>query len=311
MKQTQVEFWAVNMGRVPIYDPVVETEYLVKCSLPDAEEDEVLRFLASTYDTRSDRLSMGTGIRGPRALTFAPLLVLEEFPLNELLRRLLALCAEAMRGPVEIEFAVTFPPPGEEGAAKFGFLQVRPMAVSSAVVDVNLAAIPREDLLLASERVMGNGLVTDVQDIVYVRPERFEARLTPSIAEEVARLNLLLTDAGRPYLLVGFGRWGSSDPWLGIPVEWSQIGGARAIVEATLPSMNVDLSQGSHFFHNIAAFNVSYFSLAFDSEHAIDWDGLASRPAEHESDLVRHLRLPRPLVIEVDGRQGIGAIRWK
>jgi len=310
MKQTQVEFWAVNMGRVPTYDPVVETEYLLKCGLQDAEEDEVLRLLASTYDARSDRLSMGVGIRGPRALTFAPLLVLEEYRLNDLLRSLLALCSEALGGPVEIEFAVTF---ADDSAApaEFGFLQVRPMAVSSAVVDLDIASIPREDLLLASDRVMGNGVVDHVRDVVYVRREAFEARFTPAIAGEIARLNLALTDGGRPYLLVGFGRWGSSDPWLGIPVDWPQIGGAKAIVEATLPSMNVDLSQGSHFFHNISAFGVAYFSVAFDGDLPIDWAGLDRLPAEHESALVRHVRLAHPLLIEVDGRQGTGAIRWR
>jgi hypothetical protein len=310
MKQTQVEFWAVNMGGVATYDPVVETEYLVKGTLQDAEEDEVLRHLASTYDARSDRLSMGVGIRGPRALTFAPLLVLEEYRLNDLLHSLLAACSQAMGGPVEIEFAATFP--AESGPpAEFGFLQVRPMAVSSAVVDLDFEAIPRADLLLASDRVMGNGIVDDLRDVVYVRPEGFEARHTRAIAEEVARLNLALADAGRPYLLVGFGRWGSSDPWLGIPVEWAQIGGARAIVEATLPSMNVDLSQGSHFFHNISAFGVLYFSVAFDAGMPIDWGGLDRLPAEHETALVRHVRLAHPLTIEVDGRQGTGAIRWR
>ena len=310
MKQTQVNFWAVNMGHVASYDPVVETEYLVKCGLQDAEEDQVLRYLASTYDSRSDRLSVGVGIRGPRALTFAPLLSLEEFPLNDLVRSLLRLCAEALQAPVEIEFAVTFPVDDDEAPAEFGFLQVRPMAVSDAVVEIDLAAIPREDLLLASGRVMGNGVVADVRDIVYVRPECFEARHTPAIAQELARINLGLVDAGRPYLLIGFGRWGSSDPWLGIPVEWSQINGARAIVEATLPAMNVDLSQGSHFFHNISSFDVSYFSVPFDGDVAIDWAGLARRPAVRETELVRHVRLDQPLLIEVDGRQGTGAIRW-
>ena len=310
MKQTQVKFWAVNMGHVPAYDPVAETEYLVRCGLEDAEEDETLRYLASTYDARSDRLSMGVGLRGPRALTFAPLLVLEEFPLNDLLRALLRSCADALGAPVEIEFAVAFPgAPGDE-RAQFGFLQVRPMAVSSSVVDVDLAAIPRADLLLASERVMGNGVVSDVRDVVYVRPERFEARNTPAIAEELSRVNRRLADAGRPYLLIGFGRWGSSDPWLGIPVEWSQINGARSIIEATLPAMNVDLSQGSHFFHNLSSFEVSYFSVPFDGEAGIDWEALARRPAEHETALVRHVRLDDPLLIEVDGRRGVGAIRW-
>jgi len=309
MKKTQVDFWAVNMGHAPSYDPVTETEYLVKCGLEDAEEDEVLRFLASTYDTRSDRLSMGVGIRGPRALTFAPLLSLEEFPLNDLLRSLLRLCADALRAPVEIEFAATFPD-DTDSPAEFAFLQVRPMSVSDAVVDLDLRAIGPEELLLASERVMGNGVVKDVLDVVYVRPEHFEARHTPAVARELASVNQRLVDEGRPYLLIGFGRWGSSDPWLGIPVEWSQINGARAIVEATLPAMNVDLSQGSHFFHNISAFDVSYFSVPFHGDIPIDWEGLGQRPAEHETDLIRHVRLDRPLLIEVDGRQGLGAIRW-
>jgi hypothetical protein len=158
---------------------------------------------------------------------------------------------------------------------------------------------------------MGNGVVDNVQDIVYVRPEAFEARHTPAIARELHRLNLGLTDAGRPYLLVGFGRWGSSDPWLGIPVDWPAINGARAIVEATLPTMNVDRSEGSHFFHNISSFEVSYFSIPFDGDIPIDWDGLASRPAEHETEHVRHIRLDQPLLIAVDGRRGIGVIRWR
>jgi hypothetical protein len=298
------------MGKPPAYDPTVETEYLVKSPLDAADEDGTLRFLASTYDAASDRLSMGVGIRGPRALNFAPLLVLEEYTLNELLKALLRLCAEALGAPVEIEFAATFPGEGDESPARFGLLQVRPMAVSDVVVDVNLEALDRATLLLASDRVMGNGLLTDIRDVVYVKPDAFEARHTPAIAAEIARLNLGMVDEHRPYLLIGFGRWGSSDPWLGIPVSWAQIGGARAIVEATLPAMNVDLSQGSHFFHNISSFNVSYFSVPFNGDFPIDWDGLARRDAVTETDFVRHVRLPGPLHIAVDGRQGHGAILW-
>jgi len=139
----------------------------------------------------------------------------------------------------------------------------------------------------------------------------FEARHTPAIAADIARINLDLVERGVPYLLVGFGRWGSSDPWLGIPVTWSQIGGAKAIVEATLPAMNVDLSQGSHFFHNISSFNVSYFSVPFNGDFPIDWDGLSRQNAVTETDFVRHVRLPGPLHIAVDGRQGHGAILWR
>jgi hypothetical protein len=310
LRQTQLEFWAVNMGRPPAYDPVAEAEYLVKGPVADAEQDETLRLVASTYDARSDRLSMGVGIRGPRAITFAPLLVLEEYALNDLLKGLLRRCQDSLGAPVEIEFAVTFPREGEDAPVRFGFLQVRPMTVSDAVVDLDLEAADRGTLLLASERVMGNGEIAGVRDVVYVKPEGFEARHTPAIAQEIARMNLDLVDRDVPYLLIGFGRWGSSDPWLGIPVAWSQIGGAKAIVEATLPSMNVDLSQGSHFFHNISSFNVSYFSVPFHGSFPIDWEGLSRQPVAADTGLVRHVRLERPLRIAVDGRQGHGAIFW-
>jgi hypothetical protein len=310
LRQTQLEFWSVNMGGAPAYDPTTEAEYLVKSALDDAEDDETLRLVASTYDARSDRLSMGVGIRGPRALTFAPLLVLEEFALNDLLKSLLTACQASLGAPVEIEFAVTFPPEGEDAPASFGFLQVRPMSVSDEVVEVDLDAIPRERLLLASEHVMGNGEVLGVRDVVYVKPDVFEARHTPAVAAEIARLNLDLVDRQVPYLLIGFGRWGSSDPWLGIPVSWSQIGGAKAIVEATLPAMNVDLSQGSHFFHNISSFNVSYFSVPFHGPFPIDWEGLARLPAVNDTGFVRHVRLGQPLRVLVDGRKGQGAVLW-
>jgi hypothetical protein len=184
------------------------------------------------------------------------------------------------------------------------------MAVSDEVVDVDVQACDRDNILIASDQVMGNGLITNVQDVVYVKPEGFEARHTPAIAEQIARINLGLVERAVPYLLIGFGRWGSSDPWLGIPVTWSQIGGAKAIVEATLPAMNIDLSQGSHFFHNISSFNVSYFSVPFNGAFPIDWPGLARQDAVVETEFVRHVRLARPLRISVDGRQGQGAILW-
>ena len=182
------------------------------------------------------------------------------------------------------------------------------MSVSDAVVDIDLQSLDRSTLLLASERVMGNGFVSDIRDVVYVKPDVFDARHTPAIASDIARINVGLVDHGTPYLLIGFGRWGSSDPWLGIPVTWSQIGGARAIVETTLPAMNVDLSQGSHFFHNISSFRVCYFSVPDGAGRGIDWDWLAKQTAESETNYVRHVRLTAPLVMKVDGRIGKGVI---
>jgi hypothetical protein len=307
LKQTQTEFWAVNMGKPPAYDPIAETEYLVLGSLSDAEEDETLRLLASTYDAASDRLVAGTGPAGARALTFAPMLVLELLPLNRLVRRVLSICEEELGEKVEVEFALV---PGRSGAlARFGFLQVRPLVVLQGFVDVPEEEMAGEGVLLASRRVLGNGVVSGIHDVVYVRPDRFEASRTRQIAGEIAVMNNALLDAGRPYLLVGFGRWGSSDPWLGIPVNWGQICGAKAIVEATLPTMNVDPSEGSHFFHNISSFGVSYFCVRHDDEFEIAWTRLDTAPAEQETEYVRHVRLAAPLEIRVDGRSGQGVVR--
>jgi hypothetical protein len=307
LKQTQLEFWAVNMGKPPAYNPIEETEYMVRAGIADAEYDGTLREVASTYLPQSDRLSPGIGASGPRVINFAPLLVLEDLPFNDLVGKLLSVCREAVGAAVEIEFAVTFPP-GDE-PARFGFLQVRPMVVSAEEVDVDLDQ-GGAGVLLASDRVMGNGVVEDVRDIVFVKPDVFESRHTPAVAEELATLNRALAAERRPYLLIGFGRWGSSDPWLGIPVTWDQIASAKAIVEATLPSMNVELSQGSHFFHNISSFGVSYFSVPFGGGYPIDWDGLSRQRVVRDMALVRHVRADSPLLIKVDGRSGRGLISW-
>ena len=147
-------------------------------------------------------------------------------------------------------------------------------------------------------------------DVVYVRPDRFESRYTGQIAQEIARRNDALVEAARPYMLIGFGRWGSSDPWLGIPVAWGDIAGARVIVEATLPTMDVEASQGAHFFHNLSAFEVSYLTVPHTATPGIDWAWLDGLPAVAETDYIRHVRVDRPLVVKVDGCSGRGAV-WR
>ena len=295
---TQSRFWAVNVGPPPPYDPMKETEYLVQPQLAEAEADGTLRFAASTYDAESDRLVPGTGRPGPRVLDFAPLLVWNELPLVHELRRLLAVCEEELRAPVEVEFAASLPP-GQP--ARLGFLQVRPLLVLREEVSVTTADLDSPSAVVASASAMGNGL-HEVRDVVYVVPETFEARLTPAIAGEIERLNRPLVDDGHPYLLVGFGRWGSADPWLGIPVRWDQISGARGIVEATLPQMNPEPSQGSHFFHNLTSFSVLYFTVPLHAARGVDWGWLASQEVVGRTEHVRHVRTGSPLVLTVDGR---------
>jgi hypothetical protein len=304
LDQTQRAFWAVNMGKPPAYDPINEIEYLTRATLEEADEDGTLRHLASTFDAGRDRLTPGVAAQGPRVIDFAPILQLDAWPLNDVIRHLLEVCEQALGAVVETEFAVTL----EGDRARLGFLQVRPMVVSDQVVDLTDEDFARDRAIVISDRVMGNGVVDTIRDIVYARPEAFEARHTPAIAEALAGINRTLMGEGRPYLLIGFGRWGSTDPWLGIPVGWGQIAGARAVVEASLPAMNVELSQGSHFFHNISSFEVSYFSVRHDGSGRIAWDWLERQPPVAETPLVRHVRLAQPLVVKVDGRSGRGVI---
>jgi hypothetical protein len=306
LDSVQREFWAVRMGAPPVFDPTTEDEFLVRATLDDAEYDGTLRLVASTYDPGSDRLYPGIGRTGPRAVDFAPLLKLRKVRLNDVVQDLLERCARAFDAPVEIEFAVAT----GDGTARLGFLQVRPMVRSDLAVEVTEAEWSARTLLARSDRALGNGVDTTLTDVVYVRPERFAARDTRQIAAELRAVNDVLVAAGRPYVLIGFGRWGSSDPWLGIPVAWADIAGARVIVEATLPAMDVEASQGAHFFHNLSGFQVSYLSVHHDAAPGIAWEWLDALPALAETDHVRHVRSPAALVAKVDGRTGRGGI-WR
>ena len=308
LRGTQTDFWAVNMGKPPAYDPVNETEYMVRANLADAEADDALRFLASSYDPERDRIIPGLGAPGPRVLDFSPLLVREEFPLNNLIRDLLGAAENAVKAKVEIEFAVTFHERrGERPRARLGFLQVRSMGVSDQQVDITVDDLLDSRAIVASDMVMGNGIAEDIQDVVFVRPDRFSLLHTPAIAQELEGINRELQEQHRPYLLIGFGRWGSSHPSLGIPVDWSQISGARAIVEATLPEMNVELSQGSHFFHNLSSFRASYFMVQH-GRFRINWDWLNRQTVVHETEFIRHVRASERLLVRVDGRSARGVV---
>lgn len=307
LKNTQTKFWAVNMSHFIEYDPTKEAEFLIQANLSDADYDDTLKFIASTYDSSSQRIVMGTGSAGPRALNFSQLLTMNEFYFNDLIKKLLVVCEEAFSNPVEIEFAVTLTENPRK--LRFGFLQVRPMVVSDESIDLNEEELFGDDLLLASDRAMGNGVIENISDIVFVKPETFDKKDAAKIAIEIDSINKKLVKDNSKYLLIGFGRWGSSDPWLGIPVEWGQIAGVKAIVESTLLGINVELSQGSHFFHNLTSFNVSYFSITYDGEFKIDWDWLNSQQILDETNFVKHVKLVKPLVIKVDGRKSRGVIK--
>jgi pyruvate phosphate dikinase-like enzyme len=296
---TQTTFWAIRLDRPPLYDPTVETEYLVELPLDAADYDDTLRHVASTYDAAADRLRPGTGREGPHVLDFAPILALETVPLNALLRDLLAVLEDELGTAVEMEFALS--------ESRFGLVQVRPMVTPDEVVDVADSELGDRSAIVASERVLGNGVDPSIADVVYVPPERFDRMATRAIAREIAERNREIVAQGRSYVLIGFGRWGSVDPSLGIPVAWPDVGGARAIVESTLPQMDVEPSQGSHFFHNLSSFRVSYF-MVHHAERPIDWGWLARQTVVAQTEHVRHVRTAVPLSVRVDGRTGRGVI---
>jgi len=302
LKLSQNKFWAINMGTPLIYDPVKETEYLVHEDLATAERDGTLQELCSTYDPQSDRLLPGLSHSGPRALTFAPLLQLKKYPLNEIVHSLLEICQQQLNAPVEIEFAMTFSPP------RLGLVQVRPMVVSAAEVQLSKDDLLHKGTLAASENALGNGELSDINDIVYVIPDEFDLSKTRTIAHELERVNRNLLAESRPYLLIVFGRIGSSDPWLGIPVDWGQISGTKVIIETYQDDFSADMSQGSHFFQNLTSLGVLYLALPKSSQYTIDWDWLKRQPESQRTDFVRHIRLAEPLSIQVDGRTSRGVI---
>jgi hypothetical protein len=307
IKQTQREFWAIHMGEPPDYDPIREIEYMRMYNLSDAEEDGTLRFTASTYSVENDSIVFGTRKPGPRVLDFATILKLEHIPLNDLTKDLLVLCEETLGTKVEIEFAVTLDP--ERGRpGRFGFLQVRPMVIPGGEVTVSPFEFFGNRVLVASENTLGNGVLDAIRDIVYVKPESFNPSLTGLIAEDLETINRKMLASKTPYLLIGFGRWGSSDPMGGVPVKFGQISAAKAVVEATLPNMGSMPSQGSHFFHNITSFQVFYFSVDNLEGYRIDWDWLKNQQTVTETDLVRHVRAESALRIEVDGMRRRGVI---
>ncbi len=310
LTQTQTQFWSVNMGKPPTYDPIQETEYLFDGNLRHAEEDGVLGKMASTYDPQTERLTPGTARPGARVLDFCPLLELNEIPLNDLVRNLLTVCEDELGNPVEIEFAVDFGQ-GTSNSARFGFLQVRPMFISDDRVEINEQELRGDHVFVASEQVLGNGQLDCIKDIVYVKPDVFSAKDSWLIAAELDEMNRQLLKAGRPYALVVLGRLGTSDPWLGIPVNWGQVSGAKVVVEASSSDMSVDMSQGSHFFHNVTCLRILYFSTDKTERYPVNWDWLERQKEIRESQFVRHVTLNEPLHVKVDGTSSRGVICYE
>jgi hypothetical protein len=310
MKQSQKTFYAVNLGSEVGHTGLDDSATLSVKPMEDAERDGILEELVSTYDPQGDRLYPGTGRDGARVLDFGPMLQGDAFPLANIVGLMLRMGEVSLGCPVEIEFALTLDRTGE-GRHEFTFLQVRSMVAKADLVSVELGEISKGEALCQSDSVMGNGIVDGVRDFVYVDPEGFDLSKSQSVVPKVRKMNKSLMDAGTPYVLVGPGRWGSTDPWLGIPIIWSDIAGAKVIVETPVEGRIIDPSQGSHFFQNMSSLKIGYFTIKPRFAEDFDWAWLRALPAVAEDGEVRHVRAPEPVQTRIDGRTGRGAILKK
>ena len=308
---SQKDFWSVRLNGEGYAFIGGEEGTLARLPLRTAETHGTLDAVASVWDHENDRLVDGLARPGPRVITFANILKYSSFPLAELLDDMLHLGEKAMGVPVEIEFAANVrqrpegPPPG------FFLLQIRPMSVDTDDVDVpERTAGEPGDAFVYTHESLGNGILDGIGDIVYVDPARFRPTETLAIQQEVSRLNRALRDEGRKYILIGPGRWGSRDRFLGVPVLWPDISEARTLVEADLHDFRIDASQGTHFLHNVVAMRVGYLKVRWDSPTSwVDWTWLAAQDVVERTDHCVHVRTKRPCVVRMDGKSSRAVIR--
>ena len=307
LRETQTRFYALDTRHVGNDFKVDDGFNILNLKVKEAERDNSLNFIASTYDPYDQVIRDGLYEGGRKVISFAGVLQQNVFPLPELLQMSMRYGAEAMRRPVEIEFACNL---NADRTGSLYLLQIRPIVDQKQMLDEDLAAIPDADCLLRSHNSLGHGVTEDVTDVVYVKADdRFSAADNPTIAREIEKLNKEYLDRGTNYVLVGPGRWGSSDSWLGIPVKWPHISAARVIVEVALKNYRVDPSQGTHFFQNLTSFGVGYFTIDENrNDGCFHKATLDAMPAVEETDHVRVVRFEKGLRIMMDGKKGEGVV---
>jgi len=308
LRISQNEFYALDLSGVTAENFITHDTQVKTYRLTVAEKDGTLNYAGSTYSPENHHVYDGISRQGIRLITFAPLLKHKIFPIAEILQLLLEMGSWGMGTPVEIEFAVQMHT-ASEAPSYFGVLQMRPLVLNREAELLKIGDFGRHSLICESHSVMGNGLIDDIFDIVYVDFHRFERSRSRDVAREVALLNSRLVSARRPYILIGVGRWGTLDPWLGIPVAWDQISGAKAIVESSFKNFMVSPSQGSHFFQNLTSFMIGYFTVnPHKNDGYVDWKWLNAQPAETELEFTRHLHLAKPVRVRMNGSENKGII---
>jgi len=309
MKNAQQEFFALDLnGKLSHHPGSIEDPLVKSYKLSDSEKDGTLYSVGSTYSSDNDTVYDGISRNGVRVVTFAPILKHKLFPLPQILDILLDWGAWGMGTPVEIEFAVNLDVnPGER--KEFAMLQMRPMVLSIENEELIIGNVEQSETICQSTQVLGNGSITGIYDIVVVDIDKFERGKSKDVALEVSKINSRLVAERKPYLLFGVGRWGSLDPWLGIPVTWDQISGSAAIVEAGFKDFSVQPSQGSHFFQNLTSFRVGYFTVnGANNSDFIDWDWLKQQTAVEEFEFTRHIKFDLPIDIRINGHENRGVI---
>jgi hypothetical protein len=308
VRNTQHYFYALDMNPGRFIPSVDDTVNLMKLKITDAGNDFALNYAASVYDMENNIIRDGVSFPGKKIITFSNILVHDIFPLADIVDILLQTGQKEMNNPIEIEFAVNLDrPDGQPGV--FNFLQIRPIVSYHKELNFKIEEVDVGQTIIFSEKAMGNGIFKNISHILYVKPESFNASKNLLIVKEIEELNNKLVSAKENYVLVGPGRWGSSDPWLGVPIRWAQISGARIIVESGLEDYQIDPSQGTHFFHNLTTFGVGYFTVSpYEHEGYFDLEFLNNQKAVNETKHLRLVRFDKPLKIEVDGRNNKGVV---
>lgn len=308
LRETQTYFNALDLNNIYFTPQVDDGFNLLKINVQDALKDGTLKYIASTYDVQEQMIYDGIYEGGRKIITFANILQHNVFPLAEILKDVLKIAHNEMGRPIEIEFAVNLDY-SENKQHTFYFLQIRPIVDSNENINEDIGKIQVEDTIISSNSVLGHGIISDVFDIIYVKPEAFNASKNQLIMYDIEKLNKKMIAEKKNYVLVGPGRWGSSDPWLGIPVKWPHISNAMLIVESGLSNYRIEPSQGTHFFQNLTSFGVSYFTVnPFNKDGSFDIDFLNQQEAIYESEYVRQVRFIHPIIIKSDGRKNIGVV---
>ncbi|HXK82371.1 MAG TPA: PEP/pyruvate-binding domain-containing protein [Bacteroidales bacterium] len=308
LRETQKSFFALDMDENSFQISTDDGMNLVKLDIDHAKKDDVLTKIASTYDYNDHIIRDGLYPHGQTIISFSNIIKFKGLPLNDALSDILKTGQREMNNPVEIEFAVSLDYP-EKGGHTLSLLQIRPIVDNKETIDVDLKSLKKEEIVIFSKKALGNGIIDDVNDIVYIRPENFDPANNTLLAQEIGAINEKLQRSRTNYILIGPGRWGSSDPYLGIPVKWAQISAARVIVETALRNYQIDPSQGTHFFQNLTSFKVGYFTVnPCTQDGSFDLAFLNRQKCMFENERLRHIRFAHPLKILIDGKKGIGAV---